>query len=95
MAQRPAVLDDATRDAIGRLCRQGRARVAAGDDGLALAALLEAWELLPEPKEAWAVAPAILDAVAGVLQRRAGRTDGLELLVRAEGRTAGPLATPA
>jgi hypothetical protein len=88
MEARPGPLEPGLREEVAALCREGRLHEADGDDALALHAFLDAWELLPEPREAWAPSAGILDAVADLLQRRGDLGDGLDVLVRAHGRTA-------
>jgi hypothetical protein len=73
-------------EAVERLCREARAHARDGETQLALAAYLEAWELLPEPKASWDASMPILSAV-GDLLRESG-DDELEVLLRFQGRTA-------
>ncbi len=47
------VLDHRRAAAVIRLCRRARAHAGRARRAEALSCLLEAWELLPEPKESW------------------------------------------
>lgn len=72
--------------AVQRLCREARQHAKDGERQLALAAYLEAWELLPEPKASWDASTLVLSAVGDLLHASGG--DELEVLVRLQGRTA-------
>jgi len=72
--------------AVERLCREARQHAKEGDRQLALAAYLEAWELLPEPKASWQASTLVLSAVGDLLHASGG--DELEVLLRLQGRTA-------
>jgi hypothetical protein len=72
--------------AVERLCREARQHVKDGDRQLALAAYLEAWGLLPEPKAGWDASTLILSALGDLLHASGG--DELEVLLRVQGRTA-------
>ena len=89
-----AVLDPVRRADVARLCREGRALTAGGEPALALASYLEAWGLLPEPRETWESSTAILSAVGDLLREGGALSQSqvLDRLLRANGRTAGALA---
>ncbi len=76
-------------EAVERLCREARKFAAEGDRSLALASYLEAWDLLPEPKESWDASTFILSAVGGLLRAGGDLGNALDVLVRLKGRTAG------
>lgn len=78
--------------AIARLCREARLHAKDGEKQLALAAYLEAWELLPEPKASWDASTLILSALGDLLHASGG--DELEVLLRLQGRTAARAAAP-
>ncbi len=75
--------------AVVRLCREAAQFVKDGDRSLALASYLEAWELLPEPKESWDVSTFILSSVGDLLRAGGDLGNALDQLVRLRGRTAG------
>jgi hypothetical protein len=70
-------------------CAEGRQLARAGDRAAALASYLEAWELLPEPKESWDASTFILSAVGDLLRAGGDLGNALDVLVRLRGRTAG------
>ena len=72
--------------AVERLCKEARQHARDGHRQLALAAYLEAWELLPEPKAGWSASTLILSALGDLLHESGG--DELEVLLRLQGRTA-------
>ena len=72
--------------AVVRLCREARQHAKEGERQLALAAYLEAWELLPEPKASWDASTLVLSALGDLLHASGG--DELEVLLRVQGRTA-------
>ncbi len=76
-------------EAVVRLCREGRRFAKDGDRELALASYLEAWDLLPEPKEGWDASTFILSAVGDLLRSGGDLGTALDQLVRLKGRTAG------
>jgi len=67
---------------VGHLCREGDRHVARGEDAAALACLVEAWELLPEPREE---CPATADVFRGFTRVLRGRS-GLEALLARRAR---------
>ena len=79
-------------EAVVRCCAEGRELAQAGDRAAALASYLEAWELLPEPKESWDVSTLILSAVGDLLRAGGDLGNALDVLVRLRGRTAGGAA---
>ncbi len=78
-------------EAVVRLCAEGRQLARDGDRATALASYLEAWELLPEPKESWDASTFILSAVGDLLRAGGDLANALDVLVRLRGRTAGGL----
>jgi hypothetical protein len=80
---------------VERLCREGRTLALQGERSLALSAFLEAWELLPEPKDAWDTSTLILASVGDLLRAGGDPSGAIELLLRSRGRTAGAAADPA
>jgi hypothetical protein len=79
------------REAVVRLCAEGRRLAKDGDSTAALASYLEAWDLLPEPKESWDASTWILSAVGELLRAGGDLSSALDVLVRLRGRTAGGL----
>jgi hypothetical protein len=78
-------------EAVVRLCAEGRQLAKEGDRSTALASYLEAWDLLPEPKESWDASTFILSAVGDLLRAGGDLGNALDVLVRLRGRTAGGL----
>lgn len=76
-------------EAVVRLCREARRFAKDGDRTMALASYLEAWDLLPEPKESWDASTFILSAVGDLLRAGGDLGNALDQLVRLKGRTAG------
>ncbi len=76
-------------EAVVRLCAEGRRLAGEGDRAAALASYLEAWDLLPEPKESWDASTFILSAVGDLLRAGGDLGNALDVLVRLRGRTAG------
>ncbi|WP_248352754.1 hypothetical protein [Anaeromyxobacter oryzae] len=56
------MMDQRLESAVRRLCRDGAALAADGERAMALESYLEAWQLLPEPKDA----PIAADVRAGI-----------------------------
>lgn len=81
-------------EAVVRLCHDARQLAKDGDRTLALASYLEAWDLLPEPKESWDASTFILSAVGDLLRAGGDLANALDVLVRVKGRTAGIAAAP-
>jgi hypothetical protein len=76
-------------EAVARLCREARQFAKDGDRTMALASYLEAWDLLPEPKESWDASTFILSSVGDLLRAGGDLGNALDRLVRLKGRTAG------
>jgi len=76
-------------EAVVRLCHDARRFAGDGDRTMALASYLEAWELLPEPKETWDASTFILSSVGDLLRAGGDLGNALDELVRLRGRTAG------
>ncbi len=66
---------------VSRLCQEGERRARAGEHGEALAAFIEAWELLPEPRESWEVAGDVYRGFTRIIEARADLADGIERLL--------------
>lgn len=79
------ILEGALRLEVERLCREAEAHAREGERAEALARLLEAWELLPEPREAYAAAADIYRGLSGVLRDQGLLSGGLDLLVPGRG----------
>jgi len=77
------------RGEVARLCRQASALAADGGRAQALTSYLQAWDLLPEPKEAWDASTSILAAVGDLLREGGDLSNALDVLLRVSGRTAG------
>jgi hypothetical protein len=73
------ILQGAQRVEVERLCRQGDEHAAAGEHAEALACFMEAWELLPEPREEYLATAQVFRGFTGVLRAR-GPLGGLDLL---------------
>ncbi len=67
-------------EAADRLCVEARARAEKGDRSQALATYLEAWELLPEPKEGWEASTLILSAVGDLMRGGGDLASALEVV---------------
>ncbi len=63
------VLDRRRKAKVIRLCREGRAHAARAEDAQAVSCFLEAWELLPEPKESWDASGFVLAGIGDLLRR--------------------------
>jgi len=74
---------------VDRLCRRARQLAGEGGKSAALEAYLEAWDLLPEPKESYEASTLILSAVGDLLREGGDLANALEALLRVKGRTAG------
>ena len=88
------VCDEPRYGEVVELCRAGREHAERGERAEALADYLEAWELLPEPKESWDASTWILAAVGDLLRSGGDLANALELLLTVRGRTAGGRAEP-
>jgi len=77
---------------IGLLCSEGDEHADAGEHGEALACYMEAWELLPEPREEYADATAVLRGFTRVLRARGDLASGLEIMLGARSRSAPAMA---
>jgi hypothetical protein len=86
------ILEVAQRSEVERLCGQGEAHAAAGESAEALACFLEAWELLPEPREEYLATSDVFRGFTRVLRARGDLGGGLELLLSARSRFAPVLA---
>jgi hypothetical protein len=86
------ILEGAARDEVERLCREGHEHAEAGEHAEALACFMEAWESLPEPREAYPATALVFRGFTRVLRARGGLGDGLELLLSARTRFAPVLA---
>jgi hypothetical protein len=53
---------------VVRLCREGRRHAARAEHAEALSCFLEAWELLPEPKEAWSASTFVLAGLGDLVR---------------------------
>jgi len=68
--------------AVERLCRTAREQAEKGDRSSALATYLEAWEELPEPKEAWEASTQILSSVGDLMRTGGDLSRALEVARR-------------
>jgi hypothetical protein len=73
---------------IARLCAEGRRKALRGETPEALATYLEAWELLPDPKDAGDAAACVLSGLAQVLTAR-GDLSAATTVMHAARRAAG------
>jgi hypothetical protein len=86
------ILQGNARLEVERLCRQGDDHAAAGEHAEALACFMEAWELLPEPREEYLDTATVFRGFTRVLRARGSLGGGLELLLSARSRFAPVLA---
>ena len=77
---------------IQLLCREGDEHARAGEVAEALACYMEAWELLPEPREEYGDAAPILRGFTRVLHARGDLASGLEIMLGARARSAPAMA---
>ena len=77
---------------IQLLCREGDEHASSGEFAEALACYMEAWELLPEPREEFSDATAILRGFTRVLRARGDLASGLEIMLGSRSRSAQALA---
>lgn len=73
---------------IVTLVRKARDHARREEFALALDRYLEAWELVPEPREAWDTSTYILAGVGDVLRAQGELARAMEVLLAAQGRTA-------
>jgi len=77
---------------IQLLCREGDGHASAGELAEALACYMEAWELLPEPREEYADAASVFRGFTGVLRSRGDLAPGLEIMLQSRTRLAPAMA---
>ncbi len=75
------ILQGSARSEVERLCRQGDEHAAAGEHAEALACFVEAWELLPEPREEYLDTALVFRGFTRVLRARGRLGAGLDLLL--------------
>ena len=75
------ILEGRARQEVERLCRRGDEHAAAGEHAEALACYVEAWERLPEPREAYLDAAQVFRGLTRVMRARGALGDGLDLLL--------------
>jgi len=76
-------------EAVERLCGEARAQAERGDHSRALAKYLEAWEELPEPKEAWEASTRILSSVGDLMRSGGDLSRALDEVVGKPARAGG------
>jgi hypothetical protein len=76
--------------AVDRLCHEARTQVEQGDRSSALATYLEAWEQLPEPKEAWEASTEILSSVGNLMRTGGDLSSALDAVKGRAPRSGGP-----
>lgn len=86
------IMEGALGGRVERLCREGDRHAEAGEHGEALACFVDAWELLPEPREAYGEASRVMGGLGRVLSERGDLAGGLRLLLSARSRLAPVLA---
>ncbi|MBK9519160.1 MAG: hypothetical protein IPO09_17780 [Anaeromyxobacter sp.] len=64
-----------------RLCLRGELHLAACEYGEALAFFLEAWELLPEPREEYQGTARVIRGLTRVMRARGDLAEGIGLLL--------------
>lgn len=75
-----------------RLCRRGDEHAAAGEHAEALACYVEAWELLPEPREAYLDASRVFRGFSRLMRARGALGEGLDLFLASRHHLAPVLA---
>jgi hypothetical protein len=88
----PRYLQGAQHVRVELLCREGDEHASAGELAEALACYMEAWELLPEPREEFADADAVLRGFTRVLRARGDLATGLEIMLGSRSRSAPAMA---
>lgn len=83
-----SLIDVERQNRIVTLVRKAREHARREEYALALDRYLEAWELVPEPREAWDTSTHILAGVGDVLRARGDLARAMEVLLAAQGRTA-------
>ena len=83
-------LSETLRAEVDRLCDEGERHAAAGERAEALASFIEAWELLPEPREEWDASTAIYRGLMRVLRQEGAPSAGYGLVLSTGARL--PLA---
>ena len=75
------ILEGAKRNEVERLCRLGEEHAEAGEHAEALECFMEAWALLPEPREAYPDTARIFRGFTRVLRSGGALGGGLDLLM--------------
>lgn len=75
------ILEGRARQEVERLCRLGDDHAVAGEHAEALACYMEAWELLPEPREAYLDTTRVFRGFTRVMRARGALGEGLDLLL--------------
>jgi thioredoxin-like negative regulator of GroEL len=86
------ILQGAARDEVERLCREGDQHAAAGEHAEALECFMEAWALLPEPREEYLDTARIFHGFTRVLRAGGALGGGLDLLMSGRSHFAPVLA---
>jgi len=74
------ILQGAERERVERLCRAGDQHARAGEHAEALACFMEAWELLPEPREEYPATAEVFRGFTRVLRHHGTLGGGIDLL---------------
>lgn len=75
------ILRDDEKRGVERLCLRGELHLAACEYGEALAFFLEAWELLPEPREGYQGTPRVIRGFTRIMRARSDLAEGIGLLL--------------
>lgn len=86
------ILEGRSRTEVERLCRQGSVHARAGEHAEALACFMEAWELLPEPREEYQATGLVFRGLTQVLRARGQLGGAPELLFSSRDHLAPVLA---
>ena len=74
------ILQGPERNEVERLCREGDEHARSGEHAEALACFMEAWELLPEPREEYQATAQVFRGFTSVLRHQGALGGGLDLL---------------
>jgi len=86
------ILQGPARGEVERLCREGDEHASAGEHAEALECFMEAWALLPEPREAYPDTARIFRGFTRVLRAGGALGGGLDLLMSGRSHFAPVLA---
>jgi hypothetical protein len=82
----PWKLTDGLDVKVEALCREGRQHLQRLEIAESMAAFMEAWEMLPEPRHQWDASEEICQGLADAMAASGSRTFGLDLLAGPDSR---------